>query len=52
MEKIQETGADLVGLSFSIAPHEAAYVPLNLDPPFLPPEEVLARLRPVLTTTL
>jgi DNA polymerase-1 len=41
--------ADLVGMSFSAKPGEAWYVPMNLDPPFLPPEEILERLRPVLT---
>ncbi|MCU0725271.1 MAG: DNA polymerase I, partial [Planctomycetes bacterium] len=40
--------ADLVGLSFSVRAGEATYVPMNLDPPFLPREEILGRLRPVL----
>jgi DNA polymerase-1 len=40
--------ADVVGLSFSVRGGAATYVPLNLDPPFLPREAVLARLRPVL----
>ncbi len=40
--------ADLVGLSFSTAPKEAWYVPLNLSPSYLPREEILDRLRPVL----
>jgi len=41
--------ADLVGMSFSVKEGSAWYVPMNLDPPFLPPEEILNRLRPVLS---
>ncbi len=37
--------ADLVGLSFAVEPHEAFYVPVNLE---LTPEVVLSHLRPVL----
>ena len=44
--------AEIVGLSFSIAPHEAAYVPLAHDYPGAPPQldrgEVLAKLKPLL----
>jgi len=40
--------ADLVGMSFSVAEGEAWYVPVNLDPPFLPTASILDRLRPVL----
>ncbi len=45
--------ADIVGLSFSIEPGEAAYIPLTHDyadvPAQLPRDEVLARLAPWLT---
>ncbi len=41
--------AEPVGLSFSVRPHQAWYVPLNLSPPYLPPAEILARLSAVLT---
>jgi len=44
--------ADLVGLSFSVEPHEAAYVPLDHNYPGAPVqlerEAVLERLRPLL----
>ena len=45
--------ADIVGLSFSIEPGEAAYIPLTHDyqdaPAQLPLDEVLAKLKPWLT---
>lgn len=44
--------AEIVGLSFAVEPHEAAYVPLSHDyvgaPPQLPREQILARLKPLL----
>jgi DNA polymerase-1 len=46
--------ADLVGLSFAVAPHEAWYVPCNAEPPVVagdegtPTSRILDRLRPVL----
>ncbi len=48
--------ADIVGLSFSIEPGEAAYIPLTHDyadaPAQLPRDEVLAKLTPWLTDPL
>jgi DNA polymerase-1 len=47
---LDEMRAEIVGLSFSVKPGEAAYIPLTHDypdaPAQLPREEVLARLRP------
>jgi DNA polymerase-1 len=40
--------ADLVGISVALEARRAYYIPLNLDPSFLPPEEILARVRSVL----
>ncbi len=44
--------AEIVGVSFSIQPGEAAYLPLGHDypdaPPQLPREEILQRLKPLL----
>ncbi len=44
--------AEIVGVSFAVSPHEAAYVPLAHDypgaPAQLPREQVLERLRPLL----
>lgn len=45
--------ADLVGVSFAVAPHEAAYVPVGHDYPGAPTQldrnEVLSLLKPLLT---
>jgi len=47
---IDEMRAEIVGISFSIQPGEAAYIPLTHDypgaPAQLPRDEVLARLKP------
>ncbi|MBC7598981.1 MAG: DNA polymerase I [Polaromonas sp.] len=47
---LDEMRAEIVGLSFSVTPGEAAYIPLTHDypdaPAQLPRDEVLARLRP------
>ncbi|WP_096698095.1 DNA polymerase I [Polaromonas sp. AER18D-145] len=47
---LDEMLAQIVGLSFSVTPGEAAYIPLTHDypdaPPQLPRDEVLARLKP------
>jgi len=47
---LDEMQADIVGLSFSVKPGEAAYIPLTHDypdaPAQLPRDEVLARLKP------
>ncbi|MEJ7686216.1 MAG: DNA polymerase I [Variovorax sp.] len=47
---LDEMRAEIVGLSFSVTPGEAAYIPLAHDypdaPAQLPREEVLARLKP------
>jgi DNA polymerase-1 len=47
---LDEMQAQIVGLSFSVKPGEAAYIPLTHDypdaPAQLPRDEVLARLRP------
>jgi DNA polymerase-1 len=47
---LDEMRAEIVGLSFSVTPGEAAYIPLMHDypgaPAQLPREEVLARLKP------
>ena len=47
---LDEMQAQIVGLSFSITPGEAAYIPLTHDypdaPAQLPQDEVLARLKP------
>ncbi|MES2383741.1 MAG: DNA polymerase I [Pseudomonadota bacterium] len=47
---LDEMQAQIVGLSFSVEPGEAAYIPLTHDypdaPAQLPPDEVLARLKP------
>lgn len=47
---LDEMRAEIVGLSFSVKPGEAAYIPLTHDypdaPAQLPRDEVLARLRP------
>ena len=47
---IDEMRAEIVGISFSIKPGEAAYIPLTHDypgaPAQLPRDEVLARLKP------
>jgi DNA polymerase-1 len=44
--------AQLVGLSFACAPHQAWYVPFNADPPVLPggQKALLDALRPLLTS--
>ena len=47
---LDEMRAEIVGLSFSVTPGEAAYIPLTHDypdaPAQLPRDEVLARLKP------
>ncbi|WP_399679515.1 DNA polymerase I, partial [Xenophilus sp.] len=47
---LDEMRAEIVGISFSVKPAEAAYIPLTHDypgaPEQLPREEVLARLKP------
>lgn len=47
---LDEMQAEIVGLSFSVTPGEAAYIPLTHDypdaPAQLPRDEVLARLKP------
>ncbi|KAF1020791.1 MAG: DNA polymerase I [Paracidovorax wautersii] len=47
---LDESRAEIVGISFSVEPRQAAYVPLMHDypgaPEQLPREEVLARLKP------
>lgn len=47
---LDEMLAQIVGVSFSVTPGEAAYIPLTHDypdaPPQLPRDEVLARLKP------
>jgi len=47
---LDEMRADIVGISFSVTPGEAAYIPLTHDypdaPAQLPRDEVLARLKP------
>jgi DNA polymerase-1 len=47
---LDEMRAEIVGLSFSVKPGEAAYIPLSHDypdaPAQLPRDEVLARLKP------
>ena len=47
---LDEMRADIVGISFSVTPGEAAYIPLTHDypdaPTQLPRDEVLARLKP------
>jgi len=47
---LDEMRADIIGLSFSVKPGEAAYIPLTHDypdaPAQLPRDEVLARLKP------
>ena len=47
---LDEMRAEIVGLSFSVAPSEAAYIPLTHDypdaPAQLPRDDVLARLKP------
>ncbi len=47
---LDEMQAEIVGISFSVTPGEAAYIPLTHDypdaPAQLPRDEVLARLRP------
>ncbi len=49
-DSLDEMRAQIVGLSFSVAPGEAAYIPLTHDypdaPAQLPRDEVLARLKP------
>lgn len=49
---LQPTQADLVGISFSLSPGEAAYLPLGHDykgaPEQIPKEKAFALLRPVL----
>ncbi len=49
-DSLDETLAQIIGLSFSVAPGEAAYIPLMHDypgaPAQLPREAVLARLKP------
>jgi len=40
--------ADLVGLSFSVEPMKAFYVPVNLEEPYRTREQILDLLRPVL----
>ncbi len=47
---LDEMVAEIVGISFSVQPGEAAYIPLRHDypgaPPQLPRDEVLAKLKP------
>ncbi|WPB58118.1 DNA polymerase I [Xylophilus sp. GOD-11R] len=47
---LDEMRAEIVGISWSVEPGEAAYIPLTHDypdaPPQLPRDEVLARLKP------
>ncbi|MES2976782.1 MAG: DNA polymerase I [Pseudomonadota bacterium] len=49
-DSLDEMRAQIIGLSFSVAPGEAAYIPLAHDypgaPAQLPRDEVLARLKP------
>ncbi|OCG23289.1 DNA polymerase I [Gilliamella sp. wkB108] len=49
---VDHVHAKLVGISLSVEPHQAAYIPLTHQylgvPPQLPVEEVLAKLKPVL----
>ena len=50
---LDEMRAEIVGISFSVKPGEAAYIPLTHDypdaPTQLPRDEVLARMKPWLT---